>query len=79
MASKHIKPFSRIKSFSDNELIQKYKALYYYIRDVKEEINLRYQKSGNNTFHQYIRDIEEEIDLCYPKISNNTFILYEET
>jgi hypothetical protein len=40
----------RLKSLSYSELIQKYKALRQYIRDVEEEIELRDKKKGDNTF-----------------------------
>jgi len=40
----------RLKSLSYSELIQKYRSLRQYIRDVEEEIESRDKKSGDNTF-----------------------------
>ena len=50
----------RVKSLSYSELIQKYKALFQYIRDVEEEIELRDQKSGDNTFPLFKQGIKEK-------------------
>ena len=51
----------RLKSLSYSQLIQKYKALRQYIRDVEEEIELRDQKSGDNTFPLFKQNIKEKI------------------
>ena len=50
----------RLKSLSYSQLIQKYKALRQYIRDVEEEIELRDQKSGDNTFPLFKQNIKEK-------------------
>ena len=50
----------RLKSLSYSELIQKYRALLQYIRDVEEEIELRDQKSGNNTFPLFKQAVTEK-------------------
>ena len=49
----------RLKSLSYSELIQKYKALRQYIRDVEEEIELRDKKKGDNTFPLFKDPLKE--------------------
>ena len=50
-----------LKSLSYSQLIQKKKSITEYIRDVEEEIELRDQKSGDNTFPLFKQNIKEKI------------------